>query len=235
MCDPVAVLSAQAASLHLAGVAQLDGLHRLLRAAARARDGEWRRGFVTARHRGDRWHLQRVRADAARAANITRTELPGPGRLEIDARWTREMGERWTRPGISQRGKASSGGCGGGAAGGGGNRVSGQRRPCRGRLKRASGSVQRAYLGRTRSAERRTCAVQRAAGRTQMACTQICQVMVGDASRAGRSPPSSQPRRNPRFWRCATAQPQVKVFSQSAPGRGLPYGCTQCIPVYFRK
>ena len=177
------VLSAQAASLHLAGVAQLDGLYGLLRAAARARDGEWRRGFVT--RQAPRWQVARAerRADAARAATITRTELPCPGRLEIDARWTREMGERWTRPGMGQRGKASSGGCGGGAAGGGGNRVRRQRRPCRGRLKRASGSAA--------GVARRTCAV-----RSQMACTQICQLC--DASRAGRAPPSSQPRRNPR-------------------------------------
>jgi hypothetical protein len=40
LCDQAATLSVQAATLRITGDAQLDGLHGILRAAARARDGE---------------------------------------------------------------------------------------------------------------------------------------------------------------------------------------------------
>ena len=65
-CAQAATLSVQAATLRTTGDAQLDGLHGILRAAARARDGGWWGGVT---RQAPRWQVVPAERKSTRSSS----------------------------------------------------------------------------------------------------------------------------------------------------------------------
>ena len=76
----------------------MDGLHGLLRAAARARDGEWRRGFVTCQ--APRWQVAwwsarfRLGTSWPQSEQITCSSCSPSSSCRCDDRWRVSRGDR---------------------------------------------------------------------------------------------------------------------------------------------